>query len=233
MRSSRLMVLAALAGGGCFLDRERPPGPDATRDALRVRQDPAVAQANIAACTRVYSLGVRILVANEELPRPMTFQAVGHPHPEIFHRGTSTIIVTQKIVDMCRTDGELAAVLCVELGRMVAEREALAPLEARQPTPHAPPEGVAIRDASGVSNPDPMRLRELAHYEEEQRRRTGSGRLPDPLELARTYLTRTGFDAEEMEKIKPILRAAAEHSDVEQLMNPSNRRSPFTPPGGA
>lgn len=221
------LVLAAL---GCQTDQaSRPIAPT---DVLRVQVDQNLLQANLEACTRVFTVGQKILAANPELPQRLLFRAVGHPSPEIFHQGNSSIVVTQKLVEMCSTEGELAAVLCVELGRMVAEREALAPLEARRPQPRTPIDHVQFRATAGVANPDELRLRELAHYEAEQRKQSREIVLPDPMELARKYLQKAGYPVEEIDRVKPILRAAGENSVLEQQMRSVPLSSPFAPPGG-
>lgn len=206
--------------------------PIAPTDVMRVQVDPKLLQANLEACTRVFTVGQKILAANPELPQRLLFRAVGHPQPEIFHQGNSSVVVTQKLVEMCATEGELAAVLCVELGRMVAEREALAPLEARRPIPRSPIDHVDFRATAGVANPDELRLREQAHYEAEQRKQAREIVLPDPMELARKYLLKAGYSVEEIDRVKPILRSAAENSTLEQQMRSIPMSTPFVPPGG-
>ncbi len=227
IRSIGGLLLAML---GCQTDQLRRP--TAPSDVLRVQVDQKLLQANLEACTRVFTVGQKILAGNPELPQRLIFRAVGHPQPEIFHQGNSAIVVTQKLVEMCPSEGELAAVLCVELGRMVAEREALAPLEARRPTPRSPIDHVQFRATAGLANPDEFRLREQAHYEAEQRRQLGDFVLPDPMQLARNYLQRAGYPVEELDRIKPVLRAAGENSTLEQQMRSVPFSTPFTPPGG-
>ena len=43
------------------------------------------------------------------------------------------VVITEGLVRQCTSDGQLAAVLCTELGRLVSEREALAPPSVRKP----------------------------------------------------------------------------------------------------
>jgi hypothetical protein len=224
-------VLLGLALVGCWSERSaRRVSPS---DVVRAKVDPQLLQANLEACTRVFTVGQKILAANPELPQRLIFRAVGHPSPEIFHQGNSAIVVTQKLVDMCPTENELAALLCVELGRMVVEREALAPLAARQPEPRSPIDPVQIRATVGVANPDEFRLRENAHYEAEQRRQvSGTISLPDPMALARRYMQRAGYSNDSIDRIKPILKLAGEHSDLEQQMRSIPKITPFNPPGG-
>jgi hypothetical protein len=226
----RLMLACALFCGGCMFDRPREPA--IPRDPVRVSRSSAIEQANVEACTRVYGLGLRLLVSNPELPQALVFRAAGAPQPEVFHQGNSSIVVTQKLCEMCKSDGELAAVLSLELGKMIAEREALAPLEAREPQPRPPVDPVTFRTTSGMANPDEFRLNELALYEEDQRRHAGKPYLPDPRELARKYLFRAGFNPDELDRVKPILRAAAEHGELESQLQSTPKLTSFTPPGG-
>jgi hypothetical protein len=234
MRLSRIMMIAALACGGCTFDRpDTSPKPTSGYEVVHMPADSQqLAQANMAACTRVYQIGQNILAKNTELQQRMVFRAAASPDPEIFHQGASSIVITQKVIDMCATDAQLAAVLCMELGKMTAEREALAPLEADQSpqTPHPPLEGPAFNSTVGAANEDPMRLYELAQYEAHQKKINTPPRLLDPQELARKYLTRAGFAPEELERVKPILRAAADHADLETQFHGSPRGAPFTPP---
>src|SRR5262249_58343596 len=84
------------------------------------------APAGLDTAARVDTLGRSILAANPQIGvRPM-FRTIGAPQPEIFHQGTAEIKITEGLVRQCRSDAELAVVLCYELGKMVSERESLA-----------------------------------------------------------------------------------------------------------
>src|SRR5262249_32143287 len=95
-----------------------PPQPSPTKGSF--------APASAATDGRVRSADFKEIVANSQIGMRPVFRAVGSPRPELSHKGTSELIVSEGLVRMCRTDGELAAVLCLELGRMVSEREAQA-----------------------------------------------------------------------------------------------------------
>ncbi len=230
MRVGRWMMAAALAGGGCTFDRpDNSPKPTGAYGIVRTPPNSReLSQANIEACSRVYQIGQKILAQSPELPQRMVFRAAASPDAEIFHQGASSIVVTQKLIDMCQNDNQLAAVLCMELGKMTAERSALAPLQ--PDLPPRPLEGPTFNSTAGSANEDPMRLNELAQYEKLQKRTAEPPRFLDPADLARKYLTRAGYPPEEIDHVKPILRSAAEHSDLEtQLLAPPHLGS-FTPP---
>jgi len=230
MRLSRWMMAAALVGGGCTFER-----PDASPKPLgpgQIIRAPAngqqMTQANIEACTRVYQIGEHILAANLDLPQRMVFRAAASPQAEIFHQGASSVLITQKLIDQCANDNQLAAILCTELGKMMAERAALTPTEPE--LPQRPLEGPTLNSTVGSANEDPMRLAELAQYESQQHKIT-TPRIVDPQDLAKKYMTRAGYPVEELERVKPILRAAAEHSDLEMQLQARPHVAPFTPPG--
>jgi hypothetical protein len=230
MRLSRLMMAAALAGGGCTFDRpDTSPKPSGPNGVVHTPENSKqLTQANIAACTRVYQIGQQILGKSPELPQRMVFLAAASPAAEIFHQGASSIVITQKLIDQCADDNQLAAVLSMELGKMMAERTALAPLEPSLPPP--PLEGPTFNSTVGSANQDPMRLAELAQYEAQQKRINGPPRLLDPQDLARKYLTRAGYSPDELDRVKPILRAASEHAELETQFQAPPRVSPITPP---
>src|SRR4051794_30795784 len=194
MRTVCWAALGGLAAAGClgpdgpgsesFFRRAQPPGPP-----------PAVTPASTEAAARVDALGRRIVAANPQtgtVSRALLFHTIGAPQPEVFHRGTSDIYVTEGLVRQCASDGQLAAVLCTELGRLVSEREALAPTSVRQPERLPPIDTRIGQDAGWGTAPDQTRLRELADYDRERRQQRTALAPPDPQALARVYLLRTG-----------------------------------------
>src|SRR5207302_7173324 len=82
------------------------------------------------AAARVDQMGRRLVAANKAAGLQPLFRTIGAPQAEIFHRGatehvTPEIDITEGLVKQCASDGQLAAALCYELGKMVSEREAL------------------------------------------------------------------------------------------------------------
>jgi Zn-dependent protease with chaperone function len=235
MRGRRLFLAATLGCCGCLWDQRVPDNtPQMPKDPVLTEKRIEMVQASTQACTRVYTIGQRILAANPDLPRRLVFRAAGQPTPEIFHQGSNAIVVTQKLVDMCKTDAELAAVLALEMGKMSAERIVLAPLDSAEPEIHRPIDPGRIgNEVAGVANvQDPFRLQEMALYEEDQRKQLAASRLPDPNRLARLYLRRAGYSETELDHAKPILRAADEHSELQRQMTSIPKSATFDPPGG-
>jgi hypothetical protein len=171
------------------------------------------------AATRAAEMSQRILAANPQVGmRPLTL-TIGGDQPEIFHRGTGQIIVTEGLVKLCTTDRFLAAVLCLEMGKMVSEREAVASVRSREPELEPPPEIHIGNDTTGTFGPaDGSRMYELARYEKGRRRPGSPPPPPDPQALARSFLTKTGFHENDLDAVMPILRKAEANFQLERQM---------------
>jgi hypothetical protein len=213
-----------LLTSGCWWDE--PKQEYAPKDVIRGIPSTQAVQANSLTGSRVDSLGNKILADNPQIGAKPLFHTIGAPEAEIFHHGTSSIYITQKMVEMCPTEAELAAVLCMEFGKMVAEREAAAPLTPRRPA--LAPLDPGLPAAVSV---DQFRQAELAKFEQQRGGHPSrDGQLPDPDALARIYLQRAGFASVDLDKVHPQLRAAAGNSTFENQFRDSPGRSSFTPP---
>jgi hypothetical protein len=200
-----------------------------------------VTPASTEAAARVDTVGRGILAANPQIGSKPLFRTIGAPRPEVFHRGTDDVFVTEGLVRQCETDGMLAAVLCAELGKMVAEREAAAPAGVRKPERRPPPD-VPVAADGFAGAPDQTRLRELADYEQQKRQQARQERLPppDPQALAkdylRTYLLRAGYSPRDIDAAAPVLQQAAKNYVFEKQMAagpaaiPTAAPSPSVPP---
>ncbi len=195
-----------------------PPSPSITTRSL--------AQASLEVAARVDTVGRAILQANQQLGIKPLFRTIGSSEPEIFHQGTSEIDITEGLAKQCANDGQLAAVLCQELGKMVSEREALAGPQVRLPERPAPMDVRIGNDNAGAFGPaDQVRRAELAKYENERKEKAASLAPPDPLALARAYLTKAGYPATELDTVAPILRTASEnHAFAKQLIAPASAK---------
>jgi hypothetical protein len=237
MRHSRwwLSPVVGLALG-CL---ERPPATPlvpvnpfesaAPQPALHVSASPAATEV----AARVDGLGRRILAANPQLGVRPVFRTIGAPQqqgagaalPEIFHRGTAEVVITESLVRQCAADERLAAVLCHELGRMIAEREALAALQARTPE-RDPPLDVPVGNNNGsmMGDADRTHLAELAKFGGGgNRRRPTSASVPDPKALARMYLHNTGYEDSNLDAVLPLVHAAEKNSTMQKQMLASPR----------
>jgi hypothetical protein len=172
------------------------------------------------AARRVNELGLKILAANPQIGMRPYILTVGTQEPEIFHRGQAQIIITEGLVKQCTTDRFLAAVLCLEFAKMVAEREALASVQARQPELEPPVEMRVGTDSGGTfGSPDATRLAELGRFERNRRAPTAPPPAPpDPQNLARTYLAKANFHAGDLDAVLPIVKKAQETFRLEKQM---------------
>lgn len=178
--------------------------------------------ASTEAAARVDVLGRKLVAANSpRLGLKPTFITIGAPQPEIFHRGTTEVYVTEGLVKQCPGDGALAAVLSLELGRMVSEREALAGPKARVPE-RLPPMDVPVGNDAGASfgAPDHTHLAELAKFDRERHEAKAAAALPpDPNALARAYLKKADFAETELDAAAPIITAASQNSALEKQLH--------------
>jgi hypothetical protein len=197
-----------------------PSNPFQQSAAAPPRSHTSYAPASTAAAARVETLGRKIVMANPQAGLRPYFRTIGAPQPELFHVGTTEIDITEGLVSQCKTEGELAAVLCKEMGKMVSEREAVAGPQARSPEREPPPELRVGTDYAGTAGaPDQTRLAELGKFEKERRRlREPSLPPPDPQVLARLYLKNAGFPEKELESAAQLLQTAAQNNAFEKQM---------------
>lgn len=176
------------------------------------------APASEGAAKRVLQVGGQILTANPKLGVYPTFTTIGAPWEEIFHQDEKVVFLTEGLVNACRTDGQLAAVLSHELAKMTAEHQALiAPPTDRRPPIDAP----VGTDYSGAFGPaDGTRAEERAVYERKHRKTVEAAATPPDAEaLTRTILEGAGGTAADLDAAAPVLRAADEHMTFEKQMN--------------
>lgn len=200
MRRSALgLAVGVLALTGCLHDEwsigealgwEKVNTPNVAKYPL---PDVAVAQ-------RVEDLGRQILAHNPFTGLDPLFTTIGVQEPMLFHRGTSTLFVSEGLAKRCQTDAELTALLCTELGQMMAEHRAARGVG--RDTDQIP--DVALPSTGGGF--DQTRDAELA-LQAKQRPRTGS-RLPadDPAKLARELMRNAGHDPAELDRVAPLLK---------------------------
>jgi hypothetical protein len=181
---------------------------------------------------RVDRVSKVILASNPKIGCKPLFGTIGDPRPEIFHQGAHAIQITEGMVNKCKDDGELAAVLCLELGKMVSERETLAGAKARALQEQLPL-GVAVGNSGGTGPSDMVAVAELANYEEQRKQHARRHvRPPEPKVLACGYLEKTGFGKRQLDAVAPLLEAAEKNYVFEKQFKGSANTpswSPVTP----
>ena len=195
---------------------------------LKAPTKAAFAPGNQEIAWRVDRVGRDLLAANPQLGLKPVFATVGTPQPEVFHKDDKMVIVTEGLVKECKSDAELAAVLSYELGRMVAERESLAPAEVRQPE-RLPPIDNQFGGAASLPGPDHTRLAELARYEKEQPKKSRPPARPDPEKIARTCLEKAKYKTEDLDAALPLIRTAERSTALENQFKGVMPQSSWTP----
>lgn len=225
-----------LAAAGCFPNQEStllvPGNTFGTAPATATATKTSYAPASTEAATRVGLVGQKILAANPQLALRPSFSTIGAPQAEIFHRGASDVFITEGLVRQCTSEGQLAAVLCQELGKIVAERDALSGALGRSAAPLPPMDTTVGNDTAGSAGlGDLGRQTELAKYEKEYRRRPSGDRipLPDPKTLAANYLTKAGYTPADLDAAVPLLRSADENVALEKQLTTSPTPRPWGP----
>jgi hypothetical protein len=224
--------LLLLATAGCVLEDATllvPTNPFGGTPVVQPPRQTLHAPASEEAAARVALVGQKVLAANAELGLRPAFLTIGDPRPEIFHRQTQDIVITEGLVKQCKTDGQLAAVVCHELGEMASERAALAGLKARGPEVEPPPYTRIGNDTFGSTVPSDLTYQaELAKYDKTRRRPAAPPPPPDPKELARALLLRAGYQAADLVTALPLLKAAEENMDWEKQLTAGGPGLPWT-----
>jgi predicted Zn-dependent protease len=156
---------------------------------------------------RVLLMKDNLLAKNNQLGLKAYAIAVASPDPEIFHVGHHHIYITEGLVRQCSTDGVLAAVLALELGRIVSEREAAVSDHVRQPERPLPIH-LPIGSTGNARDADPTYHVELAQHEKKYPRQTQKLSRPNPHVVARDMLERAGYSSTDLDAAMPLLQNA-------------------------
>jgi hypothetical protein len=218
--------LAAVLGlAGCF-SPEKPtviqPGLFGRAPSAQVAQTPQAAATEEVAL-RVANLGRKIVADNPQLGMRPVFSCIGTKEPTVFHRLTKDqceVFISEGLVKQCATDGQLAAVLCTELGKVVSKKTALASAALRLPERDPPPNLHIGSELGGTFGPSDGTARaELARLDNDRKQRSLPPPPPPPPEvLARAYLEKAGFAASELQAVASLLRSAEQNTAFEKQL---------------
>jgi predicted Zn-dependent protease len=170
---------------------------------------------------RVLTVAHAVVRANPQLGLRPLFITVGSPQPEIFHKGTGglegcQVVVSEGLARRCTTDAQLAAVICHELGKVIAEREGRAAPGHNLADRDLPPDVPIGNDAAGTFGPcDGTRMMELAKWEKDQPRPGHKPPTLSPETVALQYLKQAGYETAAMEQVRPLLRDAEANCALE------------------
>ena len=201
LRSLAVVVAAgvAVATTGCFsLFKTGSPVVSG-----KVVETPTLTPAAADAADRVSAVGADLLAATPLGIPEVDFFAVGSPDPELFHQSANIVYISDGLVKRCRTDGELAAVLATEVGRLTAEFRRAARKESPDPIPAAA--------ESSRSNSDPARDLYLAQFEKDGINPVRKRLWPtvDANEIAADLLRNAGHDPKLLVEVAPLVREAS------------------------
>jgi hypothetical protein len=156
---------------------------------------------------RVVMIKDKLLGENPKIGIRPNVAAIGSADPEIFHIGLNQIFLTEGLVRQCQSEGQLAAILAYELGRMISEREATISAEIRQPERPLPIQ-LPIGGNGNSRDADPTNYIQLAQHEKLYPKRPPKLAPPNPSLIARDVLERAGYQRTDLDAAMPILQNA-------------------------
>lgn len=219
----RLVVLTAgaalLLSAGCTHVgesslRKAPGGDPLARGDKHTKQAVTIPPASVEVAKRVDLVGRSILERNTFSglnPDSIQFMVLGVKENVLFHRGAELLFVSEGIVEKCQTDAELAAVLCAEMGKMVAERKAAKAVG---------------RGADPVAEGAPLFPAGTAHEAGRQptpapRERPKPGGAADPTATARDLLMSAGYSPAELDRVETLLKPSERGEKIRKQMGGS------------
>lgn len=206
----RLIALAAAGIAcsltGCFglLPRSAPVVSG------KVVETPPISQASGETAERVDHVGTDLVAATALGIPDIDFYTVGSAEPELFHRDTKLLYISEGLADRCKTDDELAAVLAIEVGRMTAEFRRGLRKQVKEPIP-------AVASApkfDGSTDIDPARDVYLAQYDKARQAPVDKKdwATTDPHEIAVELLRNAGREPKLLDQVASLVKAAGNNS---------------------
>jgi hypothetical protein len=191
------------AAGHNALGWKPPPGSVVTPTS-REKEMAKLAPADKVIQERVATLGRDILTRNVFPGVDAIFTTLGVKESVLFHVG-SKLYISQGLVEKCPSDGELAGLLCYEMGHMVAE---IRTAKALGRNVDAVPE-VTTEDQVLFPGGKPVEVAQQGERppRDNQPSRPGSRpELPDPTAIARDLLKGANYSPAELDQIEPLLK---------------------------
>ena len=179
---------------------------------------PKGAEPNLGAASRVDQIGRQIAAANPFIGIEPTFQTIGSPESLLFHLDQHGMIISDSLVSSCKTDAQLAAVLCSELGKMVSEHRNAIRMGYPDPLPN-----ISVPNSSEMNGipADQFRLAELAMLEKRFPKKEADRMRSltiDPQKIATDLLKTTGFEESAMSSVEPLLKSANKDSAISRQL---------------
>jgi hypothetical protein len=211
MRNPWSLGLLLLAGCLPTLPEESPtqqvPSAPFTESRRPIPTKVNYAPASPETSFRVVMIKDKLLGESPKVGIKPNVAAIGSADPEIFHTGLNQIFITEGLVRQCQSEGQLAAILAYELGRMISEREAAVSDEIRQPERQLPIQ-LPIGSNGNSRDADPTNYIQLAQHEKLYPKHPGKLAPPNPFLIARDVLERAGYQRTDLDAALPILQNA-------------------------
>jgi hypothetical protein len=212
--ASALILALGLVGCDGVHSAYLTPGDRAAHEVRMPKELEAKrAPAAEAAALRAINVAQKLLDANPGLGARPNLLTLGDPKKTIFHSGNpqagAQMFISQGMIDACKDDGQLAAVLATELGKIAAERAAQ---EAMLGVDRNPIEERIGDDHGAFGNGDGTRLMEAARREALLKQQKPV--KPDPAALAKTYLTKAGYEADALKQVAGLLVDASKDDSL-------------------
>lgn len=213
------VLCASLASTGCTTDGEWSVRRMLGWEDAKPRA-PKLPPGQLETAERVETLGRKIITQNTFTGIEPLFHTVGVPESVLFHRGTDELFISEGLVKQCKTEAELAAVLCSELGQMMAEKKAARRAGADRDS--FPEVGVPTGSGLAGGTPiDPGRAAERAYQEKQRAKDAAAREQADPAKLARDLLRGAGFDPAELDRVAQLLKQSERGAAIKKQMSGS------------
>lgn len=211
----RLIALAA-AGFACSFSGCLGLSPfSAPIVSGKVVETPVISQAESEVAERVDEVGSDLLTATPLGIPNIDFFTIGSKDAELFHRDTRTLYVSDTLVNRCRSDDELAAVLALEMGRMTAEFRRGLRKQVKEPIPAV----ASAPKLDGSTDIDPARDFYLAQYDKARQAPADKKDWPtvDPHEIAVELLRNAGREPKLLKDVAPLVKDTASGTNARRL----------------
>lgn len=214
LRPSAIGAIVVLGLVGCF---GNPLDKQGGLFVNKPIETPEISDASKETAARVDRIGKQLLSQNIFLGVEPTFHTITRAEPEICHRDEFGVFVTEGLVNECRSDDEVAAVLATELGKMSSARRTAERMKL-----------VQKNSTTGIKAIDPevdaLEVQAVFESKETVRDKKGDADAENPKAIASKILESAGFDPKSLDAVAPALRNASRNAAVaEQLGVRGNR----------
>ena len=175
---------------------------------------------SLANAERVELIGQKIIAQNTFTGIEPLFMTIGVTESVLFHRGSEQLFISEGLVEKCKSDAELAALLCAELGQMVAEKRA-----AKSVGRDVDPIPDAAHGSGGVfpggTAYDAGRQAELAYHDKKFPRGGSGTEAADATATARELLKGAGYSPAELDRVEALLKQSERGEKLRKQMGGS------------